>query len=129
MAHIDDHSSSPEGAPIVARIVEQVNTMLQHIDQGILSVLLAHRFACDAVVLCNLIKEERWTPATRSPSHSSVEGAASGGSHDPETYDALTMELYHTLTALVEEGKNWSIRLRDAFRVVDQDLYKVSKLG
>lgn len=82
-----------------------------------MSVLLAHRFAADAMVLCNLVSEERWGQGDQADE--------TAGSNKQESYDALSQELYQTLTILAEEGVTWAQKTRDGFREVSQDLYKV----
>ncbi|KAF8641635.1 hypothetical protein AX16_009861 [Volvariella volvacea WC 439] len=99
--------SSSESEPIVSKILERITVYIQAVESSILAALMGYRLSTDAMLLCNLVREETPTSAQ-------------------EPFDALTQELYQSLITLAEDGHSHAEKAKTAFLNVEQDLFKIA---
>jgi hypothetical protein len=102
-------SSSVEATPIVSKIVKKVTTYIQAIDSSILAVQIAHRLGSDAVALCNLAAEQ--------DDQDSSLALISTESERRRRLDRLQ--------GPASDAHEKAQQVKDTFREVEQDLYKV----
>jgi hypothetical protein len=106
-------SSTPsiEDTPIVTKIAKKVSAYLQAIDSSVLAVQIVHRLSSDAVALCNL--------ATEQDDQDSSFTLISTESERQRRLDKLLKS--------AEEAHEKALKVKEAFRQVDQDLFKVGR--
>jgi hypothetical protein len=98
-----------EDKPVVTRIVKKISAYLQAIDSSILAVEIIHRLSNDAVALCNLAMEQ--------DDQDSSLALISTESERRRRLDRLLKP--------AEEAHEKALKVKKAFREVEQDLYKV----